>query len=1779
MASKQSSWRNKMFKWMTALSLVIGMVGAVQVQEASAADPYLLSQNRPVYVSSNNGGVSGPLAVDGDPITRWESAQGQDPQWVYVDLGATASITHVTINWESAYSKNFQIQVSNDEYTWTPIYTNTNFGGGTTDVNVTGTGRYVRMYSVERALTGYGVSIYEFKVFGTGGYNQPPKPPVVSVALNKPVTASSEQNQDPNFAGLPAKDYAKAGLTDGDRGTRWSSLQTDAEWVYVDLGQTTQIGKVVLRWEAAFGRAYDIQVSNNATTWTTVYRQLHGSGGTDEIPLYASGRYVRMNGYGRGSGYGYSLWEMEVYPYQSGDPQPSYSIPTIPAVSTVNVGSGSYEINDITQLEAVYPKNKTANVTGPIPSNDWWQNLLIAHLGNSTGIITLPLKNKYTENGLGLMNPGAGYINGDGGAVNADGEPDMYLMANNMPNTSAIETKVDGYGDYSVNVIMSDDATAKMKTTFVKGSPYVYNTFADPDSPEIYSLGITKIFDDANNSMLTTDGSSVTTDHIGVQITNTDNAATPHTFVRSYAVVAPPGTVFTKAGNKIKMKLGSSQNYLSIATIPSNGDLNYYYQHGYAFVTNTQVSYNYDVSQESVTTNFNSVTQLKRSGFSADTLMAMLPHQWKVSNSSTSGRTYASIRGLLKVHEGNTFTTADKFNGIIPQMVEPNDSSYSQAALKSYLTYLDTELANTGGLMNQDPYWQGKVLHPTAMAALIADQLGDYTRRDNYLNVLRTVLTNWYTYSANDALHTFYFHYSPDWGSIYPWAAGWGINTGITDHHYTYGYFAYASAVLAAYDSNFKNNYGGMVEQLIRDYANPSRTDSMYPWMRSFDPYEGHSWAGGYADNNSGNNQEAAGESLDGYAGAYLWGVVTGNNAIRDAAAWVFTTELKSIEQYWFNYDHDNWIPEYQHGVAGQVWGSAYVFGTYFSGAPVNIYGIHWLPTAEWMTYFGKNPQKAADLYAAFLQDNGGPEVGWEHIIWSFEALSDPQAVINKWNPSIMQLNEVFNTYWFVHNAASYGNRTTDIWADNWSSVGVYKKGNQYTAHIWNPTDAAITVQFRNASGVTGSATVAAHSLVKVNPLVNGGGDTQAPSAPGGLTATTASSSQIDLAWNASTDNIGVAGYDIYRNGAKVGSSIGTTFSDTGLSPLTAYSYTVKARDIAGNASAASNTASATTLGVYTALSRTGWTATSNPTSGDAPGNMLDGNTATRWSSGTAMVNGQSFTVDMKATKTFNRVVLDAASDDYARGYQVFVSGDGTNWGSAVASGTGNTQAITVDFAVQNARYIKVVQTGTSPNWWSVAEFNVYYNGTPGGGDTQAPSTPTGLTATATSSSQINLSWTASTDNVGVTGYDVYRGGALVGSSATTSYSDTGLTASTAYSYTVKAKDAAGNVSAASAAASATTQAGGGTYTALSRTGWTATSNPTSGDVPANLLDGVMTTRWSTGAAMTNGQYLVVDMKAAQSFNRIVMDSTNAANDYARGYQVYVSNDGTNWGSAVATGTGNAAVITVDFAAQSARYIKVLQTGTSSSWWSINEFNVYSNGGGGGGGSDTQAPSAPTGLTATATSSSQINLSWTASTDNVGVTGYDVYRGGTLVGSTASTTYSDTGLSASTAYSYTVKAKDSAGNVSAASAAASATTQAGGGGGTYTALSRTGWTASSNPTSGDVPANLLDGVMTTRWSTGAAMTNGQYLVVDMQAAQSFRRIVMDSTNAAGDYARGYQVFVSNDGTNWGSAVASGTGSTPVITVDFATQSARYIKVVQTGSASSWWSINELNVYQ
>jgi glucosylceramidase len=130
---------------------------------------------------------------------------------------------------------------------------------------------------------------------------------------------------------------------------------------------------------------------------------------------------------------------------------------------------------------------------------------------------------------------------------------------------------------------------------------------------------------------------------------------------------------------------------------------------------------------------------------------------------------------------------------------------------------------------------------------------------------------------------------------------------------------------------------------------------------------------------------------------------------------------------------------------------------------------------------------------------------------------------------------------------------------------------------------------------------------------------------------------------------------------------------------------------------------------------------------------------------------------------------------------------------------------------------------------------------------------------------------------------------------------------------------------------------------------------------------------------------------------------------------------------------------------------------------------------------------------------------------------------------------------------------------------------------TEVTLPRGGWTASASASSPTEPAGrAIDGDPATRWSTGRGMQSGDWFQIDLGSEQTFNQVVLDTTGSSGDSARRYELFVSNDGTNWGQPIATGPGS-PVNNILVPQVTGRYIRVVNQGGAGSWWSIHELNV--
>ena len=535
--------------------------------------------------------------------------------------------------------------------------------------------------------------------------------------------------------------------------------------------------------------------------------------------------------------------------------------------------------------------------------------------------------------------------------------------------------------------------------------------------------------------------------------------------------------------------------------------------------------------------------------------------------------------------------------------------------------------------------------------------------------------------------------------------------------------------------------------------------------------------------------------------------------------------------------------------------------------------------------------------------------------------------------------------------------------------------------------------------------------------------DTEAPASPGSLAAQATSHDRVDLSWSPATDNVGVIGYEIYRDGRLLATrGTATSWSDTTVTPQTSYEYTVRALDAAGNRSAASNTAAVTTPAIP-------------DTQAPSPPGALTA-----------------------AASRHDRVDLGwgPATDNLGvTGYEVLRDGQVIATVEPVTAYTDATVAPQTSYEY-TVRALDAAENRSAPS--NTAGVTV-----PAAPDTQAPSAPADLAAQAVTGERVNLTWSAATDDVGVTGYEIHRDGELVATTGdVTSYADMAVAEHTTYAYTVRALDAAGNRSPASNTADVTTPAASPTTLvfapvadALVDEASPAANFGTSDTLQAKgngkkresylrfELAGITgpvagaKLRLAPAADGTNDGPGLYGAGSAWTETGITWSnrpprSAQAADDVAAiplgavaEYDARALVDG--------NGTVDMALVTstsdsVDFGSReftdAARRPRLVVTFYAAS-------------------PDTQAPSAPGGLTAHAPSHDRVDLGWTAATDNAGVTGYEVLRDGWVIATLGPvTSYVDAAVGPQTTYEYTVRALDAAGNRSPAGNTARVTTPA-----------------------------------------------------------------------------------------------------------------------------------------
>jgi beta-glucosidase len=217
---------------------------------------------------------------------------------VSIRVAAPAAVTdalHIASSSGANLSGAVAVPDTGGYQTWTTVTASVTLSAGeqtlTVDQDAAGWNLHYLAFAQGSSGTGTGTGVTEY--CGTQ-----------DLALDQPTTASSTQD---------ATDYPASDATDGDPGTRWSSLFSDPQWLEVDLGSPQQICSASISWEAAYATTFQIQVSNDNSTWTTVYSTTAGTGGIQTFTFSATDRYIRMYGTARATQFGYSIFEFDVY--------------------------------------------------------------------------------------------------------------------------------------------------------------------------------------------------------------------------------------------------------------------------------------------------------------------------------------------------------------------------------------------------------------------------------------------------------------------------------------------------------------------------------------------------------------------------------------------------------------------------------------------------------------------------------------------------------------------------------------------------------------------------------------------------------------------------------------------------------------------------------------------------------------------------------------------------------------------------------------------------------------------------------------------------------------------------------------------------------------------------------------------------------------------------------------------------------------------------------------------------------------------------------------------------------------------------------------------------------------------------------------------------------------------------------------------------------------------------------------------------------------------------
>lgn len=738
------------------------------------------------------------------------------------------------------------------------------------------------------------------------------------------------------------------------------------------------------------------------------------------------------------------------------------------AQSTLPVGAGQVLLSPKSADNSPPPAiGLTDAMKGkPVPTNQWYSGLIFSP--KPEVLFAQPYSVRAADTGFEMALPTRQVI----ATERRDTEihyPHRSPLVISPVAFRATQGKLAKATDWAIDIAMGSN-TDRFDLTVAHGSPYVFGRISQ--GPVAFQTA-----SESQRTQLGTDARVLTL---------TSNGQT-------FAVFGPSGVRWEQKGQQWLAYLPQGKGYFSAAVLPDNQPetLELFTRHAYAFVTQTQVKWQFTESSNAVETDYTVNTEIME-GTESQTLQGLYPHHWH-QNDSVAGKLvgqYETIRGAVRLLPSNQFSTHLTYRGFVPFW--PTVTQHPRLGELNDVMKADVRNARRNMLqIGNGPYWQGKGLQRITKVMDVAEQQGDAEAAKRLQSLIKGRIEQWFAGKDRNT----YFHLDKTLGTVLAYPEEYFAVEQMNDHHFHYGYWIRTMADLALRDPEWTSDaqWGAMTQLLIKDIATAERGHPDFPFLRTFDIYEGHSWASGIGLGELGNNQESSSEAINAWAALILWAEIRSDKALRDLGIYLYTTEIEAIRHYWFDVHNLVFAPEYKNKEVSMLFGGAYKHNTWWTDEPRQIKGINLLPISTSSTYLGLDPEHTRRSLATLPEDTriyesrgkrANPTDMWQDLFAKYMGLTDPTAGLKMWDRwGAVELGDTrTHTLHFLMSLDNMGPPDFSVTADHVLHAVFKRKDGQRTYLAFNAGITPRSVKFSDGLVLEVPAGRLTASTRQINP-------------------------------------------------------------------------------------------------------------------------------------------------------------------------------------------------------------------------------------------------------------------------------------------------------------------------------------------------------------------------------------------------------------------------------------------------------------------------------------------------------------------------------------------------------------------------------------------------------------------------------------------------------------------------------------------------------------------------